>query len=575
MDCSRSVHPRVFLNALIVMALATLSSCARQGAPTGGAKDTTPPGIDSSASTPNFSTRFAQKKIALKFDEWVVLSDVATQVVVSPPLATKPTPKVTLKGKTVTIEFPEEEVLKPNTTYTINFGTAVKDLHENNPAKDLRFVFSTGDFIDSLRVSGSVADAFTDQPVENVTVMLYDNTADSVVRKQKPLYFARANKEGQYTIENVRAGSFKLVAMEDLSANLKWEEGNERIAFSDSLVTVRDSMGGIPRLRLFKMRPKNRRPEVDAKRYGVVKLKYPTLPDTLPLRIEVPGGRHLSERSGDTLLVWYDQPDAVEWQFFADKDTIAVKTPAKADFLKKHAPRFADDAPPPATNTRNRRLTNDAPPAAAAALPARVITITPGKSALLDFNVPVSAIDTAKWLLTYDSLGTRAFSVLQDSLLPRRLVFRHRWSTGAHQMTLLPGAVTDLYGATNQDTLRRIVNGLPAKQLGGLNLTVEDLKPGLAYILQLLNGSSLEEERRFVADKTEQKFAFANLPSATYTAQLIEDRNHNGRWDTGDYDAHRQPEALFTKKLDPLRANWEVEAGISAGGGQEQKKKRG
>ena len=559
---------------LLYMAAAALFSCARQGAPTGGAKDTTPPGIDSSGSTPNFSTRFTQKKIALKFNEWVVLSDVATQVIVSPPLATKPTPKVTLKGKTVTIEFPEEEVLKPNTTYTINFGTAIKDLHENNPAKDLRFVFSTGDFIDSLRVSGSVADAFTEQPVENVTVVLYENTADSVVRKQKPLYFARATKDGQFTIENVRAGQFKLAAIEDLSANLKWEEGNERLAFSDSLLTVRDSMGGIPRLRLFKMRPKKRRPEIDAKRYGLVKLKYPTLPDSLPLRIAVPGGRHLSERSGDTLLVWYEQAEAADWQFFAGDDTVAVKTPSKADFLKRHTLRFADDAPPPAANTRGNRVVNTPTPVAST-LPPRVITITPGKNALMDFNVPLAAIDTAKWILTYDSLGTRDFSVALDSLLPRRLAFRHRWSTGAHQLTLLPGAVTDLYGTINKDTLRRIVNGLPAKQLGGLNLTVDGLKPGTTYLLQLLNGSNMEEERRFVAEKAEQKFVFSNLPAATYSAQLIEDRNRNGRWDTGDYDAHRQPESLFTKKLDPLRANWEVEATLNASDVQEQKKKRG
>ncbi len=243
--------------------------------------------------------------------------------------------------------------------------------------------------------------------------------------------------------------------------------------------------------------------------------------------------------------------------------------------MKKHALRFADDAPPPVANTRNRRIPTEAAPAPTVAPPPRIITITPGKNALLDFNAPLSALDTAKWLLTYDSVNTKEFKVAMDSLLPRRLVFSHRWGTGAHQLTLLPGAVTDLYGTANADTLRRLVNGLPPKQLGGLNLTVKDLKPGMSYLLQLLNGSNAEEERRFSAAQTEQKFAFANLPAATYTAQVIEDRNGNGRWDTGDYDAHRQPEPLYTKKLDPLRANWEVEAGISAAGVLDQKKKKG
>ena len=150
--------------------LLLLSSCARQGAPTGGPKDTTPPRVDSLASTPNYAVRFQEKKIELRFDEWVTLSDVATQVVVSPPLRTKRVPDISLKGKTVVVEIPENDTLRPNTTYTINFGNAIKDLHEGNPAKDLRFVFSTGDFIDSLSVAGIVTDAYKLEPVENVAV---------------------------------------------------------------------------------------------------------------------------------------------------------------------------------------------------------------------------------------------------------------------------------------------------------------------------------------------------------------------------------------------------------------------
>ena len=116
---------RYYLPAAIFLAVLVFFACARQGAPTGGPKDTTPPQVDSIASSPNFSTRFQESRIQLTFDEWIVLKDAPTQVLISPPLAKRP--DITLKGKTVVVKFAEGEVLRPKTTYTINFGNAVVD----------------------------------------------------------------------------------------------------------------------------------------------------------------------------------------------------------------------------------------------------------------------------------------------------------------------------------------------------------------------------------------------------------------------------------------------------------------
>jgi len=231
-----------YLFPVWLLALA-LVSCARQGAPTGGPKDTTPPSVDTLYSTRNYSTRFKPSKIELRFDEWVTLSDAANQIVVSPPLAKRP--EVILRGKTVTLAFDPSEQLRDSATYTINFGTAVKDLHEGNSAKDLRFVFSTGDLIDSLRVSGRVADALSGEPVENISVMLYDIAADSVVRKSRPYYFSRTDKSGRFDIRNVKAGRFKVAAIEDADQNLRWDGENEKIAFLDTLLSVQDSAQNI------------------------------------------------------------------------------------------------------------------------------------------------------------------------------------------------------------------------------------------------------------------------------------------------------------------------------------------
>lgn len=552
--------PRNFFFRLLCspVLLSLLFACARQGSPTGGPKDTDPPEVVAEASTRNFSTRFSERRIELAFNEWVVLSDVGTQVVISPPL--KKRPDITLKGKKVIVEFSKEDTLRPNTTYTINFGTAVKDFHENNPAKDLRFVFSTGDFLDSLSANGIVVDAFTSEPLENISVMLYDDFTDSVVRKEKPYYFARTDKSGQFSIQNVREGVYKVAAIDDSSGDLKWDGQNERIGFADSLLTLTDSANASLSIKLFKNQPTFRLFDSKTLRFGLVQLTYTDLPDSVAIRPETPDVRYTVEKVKDTLFVWYDMSAPAAWQLMANDDTVRVRNLSREDFLKNHA---LAEAGAPAAASASRRQTAPLAPAPSVT---KTVSQHPTKQATISFNSILASVDTAQWLMLIDSTPFFDFSAQLDSTLPRNINVQVAWAFGkTYTLTLLPGAVTDFYGVSNADTLVRILNVYTEKQLGGLNLTVENLIPGTQYVLQLLNGTVVEEERVFDTEGTEKKLIFTNLVAAAYTARLIEDRNGNGRWDTGDYFARRQPEPIFTKKLDPLRANWEVEASMQAG----------
>lgn len=548
---------RKFAAAAFVASL--LFACARQGAPTGGPKDTDPPRVDTALSTRNFSTRFSDRRIVLAFNEWVTLTDVGTQVVISPPLAKRP--EITLKGKKVFIELNDKDTLRANTTYTINFGLAVKDLHEGNPAKDLRFVFSTGDYLDSLTVAGKVADAFTGDPVENVSVMLYDVLSDSVVRKEKPYYFARTDKAGLFEIRNVREGKFKVAAFEDASGDLKWDGQNERIGFPDSLLTLNDSTKGVVSIKLSRNQPKFRLFDSKTLRYGLVKLAYTTPPDSVTIRTEAPDLRFLTERVQDTLLVWYDMTNPGSWQLLAGSDTVQVRNFPREDFFKnyKFQPSDQNVGGIGGAGNAKRPITQSAPQPGAPR-PVKNVSQHPSKPAVIPFNAPVISVDTSQWLLTLDSVRIREFTAIPDSAAPRNVNIRTDWKAGkGYKLLLLPGAATDFYGISTTDTLERIIGVFAEKQLGGLNLTLQNLVPGTAYVLQLLNGSTLEEERLVDADAAEKKIIFTRLLAATYTARLIEDRNRNGRWDTGDYFAHRQPEPVFTKKLEALRANWELE----------------
>ena len=560
-------------------------ACARQGAPAGGPKDIKPPGIDTLASTPNFDTRFDKRRIELKFDEWVVISEVTTQIVVSPPLEKRP--EIVLKGRTVEVNFDKTEVLRPNTTYTINFGTAVKDLHEGNSAKDLRFVFSTGDFIDSLFFSGQLTDAFTGDAVENVSVMLYENFADSAVRKERPYYFSRTNKAGQYEFKNLRSGAFRVVAIEDGDQNLKWDGENERIAFRDSALLVNDSLLGRVNLKLFTNQPRFRLTGQNANAYGLAKLGFSIPLQSFETQTNAPEGmRTLLEKTPDSLLLWYDLPMVdTSWTLLFSNtelqprdsvpssrfDTIVVKKLSRSEFLKNHRIGFGDVAPPPSAKAgRGKSL---GPPVQPQAV--KTIIQAPSLPAKLPFNFPIVGFDTSRWLLTLDSNRLTAFSVTSDSASPRKLSVALDWKQGkTYALMLLPGALTDFWGTPNADTLIRNFNVLSEKQLGTLVLTVDKIRPGTSYVLQLLNGANLEEERRFVAQTTSHKLVFKHLQVAAYSARLVEDLNGNGRWDTGDFKTQRQPEAVFNKKIDPLRANWELEVTFSTEVTNDKKKKQ-
>lgn len=198
-----------------------LASCASVTPIPGGPEDTDPPEIVSTKSTPNLQRRFEKQPIRLTFNEWVEVKDIGTQVIVSPPLEFSP--DIDLKGKSVYFQFNEEERLRPDATYTINFGESVRDYTEGNPTPNLRFVFSTGDNLDSLSVSGKVEDAFTGEPIPGAMVLLYDQLADTIIRAERPFYFARTNEAGQFRIENVKGGQFRAFALIDNNFNYLYD----------------------------------------------------------------------------------------------------------------------------------------------------------------------------------------------------------------------------------------------------------------------------------------------------------------------------------------------------------------
>ncbi|MGJ8733455.1 MAG: Ig-like domain-containing protein, partial [Cellulophaga sp.] len=214
--------------------------CARRGTPSGGPKDITPAELIS-ATPANRSINFKSKTIKLEFNEYIKLKDIQKQLIVSPPL--KYQPDITPQGSASKyIEIKIKDTLKENTTYTFNFGQSIEDNNEGNPSSFLSYVFSTGDYIDSLSISGVVNDAFKQKVDEFVSVMLYkvDSTyTDSIVYKEPPYYITNTlDSTNIFSLKNLKEGTYALFALKDEGNNNMFDQGIDKIAFLDHFINV-------------------------------------------------------------------------------------------------------------------------------------------------------------------------------------------------------------------------------------------------------------------------------------------------------------------------------------------------
>lgn len=508
-----------------------LTGCAQVQPLTGGERDTIPPQLDTARSTANFQTRFEKQPILLFFDEFVDLKDVFNQVVVSPPLAKRP--KVTVeKYRRVRFEFDPEEALRPDATYSIQFGDAIKDYTEGNAAP-IRFVFSTGDKIDSLKVSGRVVDAFTGKPVEKVLVMLYDNLADSVVRKERPFYFSKTDKQGAFRIENVKSDTFKIFALEDANLNYLFDQTTERIGFQSQPVATGDSLQVPIEIRFFQETPPLALAGQSSPLSGLVKLTFTREPWDMEVQTTQPV--FFEERKQDTIYLWHDIPDSVYWRVLMRNeewaDSAVVRPPARGQSLQKLLPVTTS------------------------------ISQNPSLPAELAFNYPLTGVVLDSVQVWQDTLRIEApLGGGRDSLDFRTLAFRFGWEENTQYRLLFPPGSLNGWKNTTNDSIWINLRTAQRNDFGALNIRLDSLDTGAPLAVELMQQEKVLDRYLIPAGSEfwEKKLPF--MPPGSYQLRVIEDLNGNGRWDPGRYDKGLQPERLQTVTLEQLRANWEVEA---------------
>ena len=513
-----------------------LWQCANPIALTGGEKDETPPKVVKDGILPaNLQTNFVKQEITFTFDEWVKLNDAVNQIVVSPPLEKNPVVK--LQNKELIFAFHEEEVLKEEATYTINFGEAIKDLTEGNPA-EFTYVFSTGDVIDSLVVGGSVNDALTGKPVKDCLVMLYQNLSDTIVRTGKPYYFGKTNEGGRFKIENVKTGTFQVIALsEDEGQRYIFDSAGEGIGYLAEPVIVTDSTGQNIQLEVFEEEAPLKLVGDDIEDYGHAWFAFNREPYDLDISHEDKGQNLIYDYRKDSVHIWYDTEEQFLVYLASDtlwKDTVKVKAMPRAKFIEKA--------------TLGLQKAHEG-----------VKKITKQNGVELRFNHPVVDLDDTLLGLYADTTQTLVTGQLSVDSTGFLVKVKHDWKLGApYDLILLPGAVKDMYGVQN-DTINLSYAIHAAEDLGELSAEVVALDSTQTYIISLMTTSKMEIERYTVTGQSSFSFVQKHLEQGEYRIEIILDANKNGRWDNGNYDLKRYPEQRYTQELEPLRANWTVE----------------
>ena len=576
----------------IIIAAAVMYSCANIGNPSGGPIDKTPPIFMRSNPTPN-AVNVKDRKIEIFFDEIVSLKDPSTKIIVSP--AQTEMPRMSALGRKVTVELVDS--LLPNTTYTIDFSNSIQDNNEGNAIDNFAFAFSTGSVIDSMRVSGYVLDSRTLEPMQSVVVGLQSNLADSAFHKEKLQRVALTNDRGQFTIRNVSPGSYHIFALKDLDRDYKFGNPTEDIAFLDSIIvpsigsreaadTVYNDLNEIdtimratrpayfPNDILLSMFNEDRKSQYLANNLRVdstrISLTFAAASDTLPSlsivgRNDVPDQWYTLERSqtNDTLTSWKRPPHLVS------ADTLMVATTYLRTDTASNLSWGTDTLK--FTFQRQKAKKKKKNEETDSLEQIRFMELHPLANGtqevyaplLLQTGTPIERYSREAFHLQRKLQNDTTFYpaeiksiALRDSTLSRRdLMLKVDWEPGAaYKLAVDSLAMTDIYGLQTKP-LKVDFNVRKMEEYGNIVFNIPAVRD--SAIVELLDGT---EKIVLRAPVKNHRAELLNLLPGKYYARLFIDRNGNGKYDTGNYDMHLQPEeTVYYPGAINLKKNWDVE----------------
>ncbi len=609
-----------YYHILSVAFLLTLVACASIGNPDGGPFDEDPPVLLEAIPKIN-ATNVKGRKFVLNFDENIKLEKAFEKVVVSPPQTEMP--EIKYSAKKVSVEL--LDTLLPNMTYSIDFSDAIVDNNEGNPYENFAYVFSTGDTVDTLAVSGTVLNAQDLEPVKGVTVGLHSCLDDTAFTKKTFERISRTDSRGRFTIKGIAPGKYRVYALGDANQNYIFDQKSEKIAYQEMIIepfaapavrpdTVwRDSVT-IDTIRMvdyIRFQPDDIVLRLfNEEMYMQQLVKYPrqdhhkivmffAAPNQELPKIEGLGfdasDAYLLEPSlkKDTLTLWFKDslvyrndtlPMTVTYKVLDSignmidrTDTLYISARKKWETVKRIENEILEKEIKDFNKKAKKQVGYDENNPPVYEPPTKVLPVRFSGSGTMDvngkcrfrFEEPLMSIDTSMIHL----------SIKSDTLwVPIPFVFRQEknsirgydifaeWRPGeTYLLQADSAAFKGLYGGVSKQ-FRQEMRCRDLDEYAVLYLNINGV--GDNAIVQLITS---DEKVVQEARTSGGRCAFYFLKPNTYYLRLILDENNNGKWDTGDYAKGLQPEKVFyynhSLELRPMfeysQDDWDINAPLN------------
>lgn len=599
---------------LTLFVVAIFTKCASTMTPTGGPKDTIPPVIVYMMPD-NFTTNIDTlhpPKIYVEFDEYVQIKDLQKELYTSP--AMKKQPKVVRRGRGIEITI--VDTLRPDITYAINFGAAIRDNNEGNPLNAMRYVFSTGDTVDSMYMSGYTEDSYKADSVSRSFIYFFAKDSvetprdwDSTMFKYTPQVIARAENNGIFIAQNLKPIEYRVYAFQDTNNNMTYEPSVDMIGFLDSTYnpahmpdftiwydSLRHYPSAEPQLyfRMFTDRRFMRQTMSAHERLDAHKaMLYFSAEHPQVRSIEfdsIPGDNVLYDPQGagrDTVALWFNMPaeslpDTIRGRItYLKHDSVGNLVPVTEKlrlawkYVESKEERKEREEMEKAREKALRNGEEWEEPEKENPFKANIASsgeVNKDKHVDLSFDYPLITFDstriTMRRMAEGDTVGTAVnFHFVHDTLNYRKYQLRANWEAGYKYELLIPSGVFGNVAQQQNDTIKATYTASDPAKYAIVNVKVVNTKPEARYILQLTNAQGKVQKQ--ILDATAGNYKFEFVSPGDVMLRVVEDLNGNGKWDTGDMVLRRQPERSEIYKNEEgvetitTKENWEFDIEVA------------
>ena len=579
-------------------------SCARMGSPDGGWYDETPPRVIA-ASPADKSTHVKSRKVNIYFDEYIKIEDAQNKVIVSPPQLEQA--EIKAAGKRIVVEL--KDSLKDNTTYTVDFSDAITDNNEGNPLGNYTYSFSTGEQIDTFEVAGYVLNAENLEPVKGILVGLYDDLADSAFKTKPMIRVSRTDSRGHFVVKGVAPGTYRAYALQDADGDFVYNQKSEMLAFShhtfepsakpdirqDTLWRDTLHIDVVQQVPYTHFLPDDltllaftavqtdrhllKTERIEPEKFGLF-FTYgdSLLPQIKGLNFEADSAFIIeANERRDTIFYWLRDTALVnqdtlriELQYQATDTTgLLIQKTDTIEALPKlsYEKRMKDqqkEFEKWQKEQEKKRKRGESYDSVMAVKPLQLKlsasgSIAPDQNIILEVPAPLERYDTAGIHLycKIDTLWYRAsflFQPIEGKL--RHFELLGEWKPGTeYSLEIDSAAFRTIYGLEN-GAMKSGIKVTELDMFSTLSVTLTGISPEY-LVVQLLNKSGVMVKQAHAAPDGTVDFFYVN-PGEYYLSAFV-DKNGNGKWDTGDYDADMQPEDVyFYSEATECKAKWDV-----------------